>query len=124
MVSCIIVDDDNDFTEIFSDFLINSGLKVYSICPDGKKAVNVYEKYKPDVVFVDLIMPKYDGVYAINNIRNKHPDAKIIVVTANNSVDKSYVLDTLNVNQLIFKPFDMHKIKETVTIALLSKNNN
>ena len=80
--------------------------------------------YKPDVVFVDLIMPKYDGVYAINNIRNKHPDAKIIVVTANNSVDKSYVLDTLNVNQLIFKPFDMHKIKETVTIALLSKNNN
>ena len=42
MVSCIIVDDDNDFTEIFSDFLINSGLKVYSICTDGKKAVDAY----------------------------------------------------------------------------------
>jgi len=122
MVSCIIVDDDEDFTEMFSDFLINSGLKVYSICSDGKKAVDAYEEYKPDVVFVDLIMPKYDGVYAINNINSKHPDAKIIVVTANKSVDKSYVLDTLNVNQLIFKPFDMHKIKETVTIALLSKN--
>lgn len=122
MVSCIVVDDDKDFTEMFSDFLTNSGLKVYSICQDGEKAVSAYEKYKPDVVFLDLIMPKYDGMYAINSIRSKHHDAKIIVVTANKSIDKSYVLDTLNVNQLIFKPFDMHKIKETVTIALLSKN--
>jgi len=54
---------------------------------DGEQAVAMYDKVKPDVVLMDMVMPSMDGVTAIQKIRERHPQAKIIVLTAFDSDD-------------------------------------
>jgi CheY-like chemotaxis protein len=89
---------------------------------DGKDAVKLYEKYVPDIVFTDLQMPAYDGMYAVEYIKDKNPDAKIIMVTGDINAAESAILESLNV-PVIDKPFDIHKIKQTVTDVFLDEYN-
>ena len=49
---------------------------------DGEEAVTMAKKLKPDVIIMDLIMPRKDGVAAISEIKKKNPDAKILVLTS------------------------------------------
>lgn len=120
MISCVVVDDDVDILDAFCDYLERSGLEILAIGTNGVDAVSLYEKFCPSVVFVDLEIPNHGGFNAVKTIRNSHPDAKIIVVTADKDTDVTYLLDTLHVTQIIYKPFNMHMVKETVTLALLS----
>jgi NarL family two-component system response regulator LiaR len=49
---------------------------------DGEEAVTMAKKLKPDVIIMDLIMPRKDGVAAITEIKKKNPDARILVLTS------------------------------------------
>ncbi len=114
MVNCVIIDDNQNIADVFSDLLEISGIEVIATGTDGMKAVELYEKYHPDLIFVDLIMPKYDGFYAIKNIRKIDPNAKIIVVTGDLNADECDLLDVHKVTAVIYKPFDIHKVKQIV----------
>ena len=118
-INCIVIDDNQDIVGVFSDLLEISGIEVIATGTDGKEAVELYEKYNPDVIFVDLIMPKYDGFYAMQNIRMIDPDAKIIVVTGDLNADECDLLDIHKVTAVIFKPFDMHAVKQCITDVFL-----
>jgi len=99
-----------------------SNVKIIAKGQDGLEAVKLYDKFQPDVIFTDLSMPKYDGIYAIKNIRSMHPHAKIIVLTGDSSDSKSFLLDTLKVDFILHKPFNMRTIRESITIALLKSS--
>ncbi|MBA4718692.1 MAG: response regulator [Nitrosopumilus sp.] len=79
----------------------------------------MYKKHQPDVVLLDLVMPEFDGYYAIENIRKINPDAKIIVLTS--SVQEYYgkKLVELKPYAIFIKPF---MIKELVT--MIEKDSN
>lgn len=49
---------------------------------DGEMGLLMYEHTQPDVVLMDMLMPRMDGVTAISKIRERHPDAKIIALTS------------------------------------------
>ena len=119
MVNCIVVDDDRDTLEVFCELLNMTGLEVLATGTNGKDAVRLYEKYRPDMIFVDLIMPKHDGFYAIERIRDVNPDAKIIIVTGDLKAGESHLLDSFNVTGLIYKPFDMNTVKKVVADVFL-----
>lgn len=121
MINCIVVDDNQDIVDVFCDLLNLSGIEVIATGADGMKAVELYEKFRPDVIFVDLVMPKYDGFYAIKKIKEIDPDAKIIVVTGDLYADESVLLDIHNVTAVIYKPFDMHQVKQCITDIFLDK---
>lgn len=59
-----------------------SGMKLVGEAVDGEEAVTLAKKLKPDVIIMDLIMPHKDGITAIAEIKNKNPDAKILVLTS------------------------------------------
>ncbi|MCV0430654.1 response regulator [Nitrosopumilus sp.] len=118
MVSCIVVDDDLDIVDLFCELLEISNVQVLAKGHDGKQAVELYEKFKPDVIFVDLSMPKFNGQYAITKIRRIHPDAKIILLTGD-SGSESDLRETLDVDHVLHKPFNMRSIREFITVALL-----
>ena len=81
MTNCIVIDDDPDIVAVFCDLLNMINLKVLATDKSGKNALKLYEEHKPDLVFTDLQMPGYDGIYVIESIKDKYPDAKIIIVT-------------------------------------------
>lgn len=114
MVSCIVIDDDQSILEVFCDLLETLDVEILGTGNDGSDAVKLYEKYKPDVVFTDLFMPKYDGLYGIESIKDGYPHAKIIAVTANADACHMPIFDILHV-PIINKPFDINFIKQIIS---------
>jgi len=109
-ITALVVDDDNDAVEMFSDYLEIKGVKVAGKGHDGKEGVELYKKLKPDVVFLDVIMPEYNGLYALKKIREINPDAKIIMLTADITPDTRKKLRELKPAGIIYKPYDVEKI--------------
>ena len=116
MITCIVIDDDLNTTKVFSDILDLMGLHVVGNGFSGSEAVCLYKQYRPDVVFIDLMMPKTDGFYAIEKIREIDPIAKIVTVTANLTLETSKKLEELKINAIIYKPFSIHEIKQALEL--------
>ncbi len=57
-------------------------LQLVGEAEDGEMAVLKFEHTQPDVVLMDMVMPRMDGVTAITKIRDRHPDAKVIALTS------------------------------------------
>ena len=90
-VSVIVVEDDFDSLEVLSEYLSLKDLNVLAKAKNGKEAVEIYQKFKPDVVLLDILMPGYDGFYAIENIKKVDPSAKVIFVTAATKIVRAHV---------------------------------
>jgi len=112
--TALVVDDDNDAVEMFSDYLEIKGVKVAGKGHDGKEAVELYKKLKPDIVFLDVIMPEYNGLYALKKIREINPKAKIVMLTADMTLDTRKKLREMKPAGVIYKPYDVEKIIENL----------
>lgn len=114
MVTAIVVDDDKDAVDVFTEYLILKKISVLGSGYDGKTAVELYKKHKPDIVFLDHRMPEYDGTFALHNIRKINPKASVIIVTADNSIDMDQKIMELKPTAIILKPFNIEQIMEEV----------
>lgn len=76
LIRAIIIDDEIDSAEVFAEFLTMKNISVVGLGRNGLEGVTLYEEHKPDVVFLDLIMPQYDGFYALEEIKRINPDAE------------------------------------------------
>ena len=114
MPSVIVIDDDNDVLEVFSEFLQVKQIEILGKGRNGKEAVELYKKFKPDVVLMDLVMPEYDGFYGVENIRKHDPNSKIIIFSA--SLTPQYVekLKKMKVNGISIKPYEMDGIIDMI----------
>ena len=121
MVNCILIDDDQDIVDIFSELLHEIGVEILATGNDGKDAVELYKKHKPDLVLSDLQMPRYDGYYAVENIKDVDSNTKFIIITGDLNVRNSPLLNLLNI-PIIHKPFDVHQIKQVLTDIFLQEN--
>lgn len=108
--TALVVDDDPDAVEMFSDYLEIKGIQVVGKCKNGKEGFDMYEQLKPDVVFLDIMMPEYDGFYALKKIREINPNAKVIMVTADFTSETKKKLRELKPTDVIYKPYDVEKI--------------
>ena len=80
MVKVIVVDDDVDTVEVFCEYLEIKEITVLGRGYNGKTAVELYEKHKPDVALLDVMMPEYDGFYALENIKKINNSYIVIIV--------------------------------------------
>ncbi len=112
--SALVVDDDPDTVEMFSDYLENKGVDVIGKAKDGKEGFELYKKLKPDVIFLDVIMPNYDGFYTLKKIREIDANAKIIMVTADFSPTTKKKLKELKATDVIYKPYDGKAIDRVI----------
>jgi DNA-binding NarL/FixJ family response regulator len=120
-LTAIVIDDDKDVLDLFSEYLKIIQIDVIGKGNNGKKAVELYQEKSPDVAFVDLAMPEYDGIFALQNIRQLDPKAKVIIITGNLQKDVSEKLDYLNPDRILQKPFEVDKIIEAVNEIKNSK---
>jgi len=111
MVNVIVVDDDVDSAKVFAEYLEIKGINVVGMGHDGKEAVDLFKKLHPDIVILDMLMPEYDGKYAIEKIKKEDPNAKIIVVSG--YYDR-YKLEENEVAAIFDKPYEINKILEAI----------
>ena len=110
MIRAIIVDDDKDTIQLFSDLLISNGIKVVGRGYNGQDAVFLFQKLKPDVLFLDVLMPIYDGIFALKKIRETNPNANIIVIYDKLSIEKEIAINRLKPSAVIREPIDVDDI--------------
>jgi len=83
----LYIEDDRDIQEIYLNFLKELVGSVYC-ANDGEEGYNLYLSYKPDIILLDIKMPKIDGLTLAKKIRQIDKDVKIIITTSYAEQDK------------------------------------
>lgn len=112
MITAIVIDDDKDTVDVFCDYLDMRQVKVVGKGYNGKEAFELYQSHRPDIVFLDLMMPEYDGIYALERIRKVDPAAKVVIITADLRDDTARRLEQLKPTEIFIKPYDIEKITQ------------
>lgn len=116
--TAIVVDDDEDTVNLFAEFLEICNVKVLGKAFDGNQGVEMYQKIFPDLVFSDVMMPGYDGFYVLKKIRHLNPHAIMIMITGDVRPETIDGLKELKADAIVYKPFDMKQIVETINKLL------
>lgn len=83
MIRVLIVDDHAVVREGLRTFLeLQDGLEVVGEASDGEQALAEAQTLEPDVILMDLVMPKLDGVGAMRELRTRAPDSRVIALTS------------------------------------------
>ena len=106
----LVVDDAMIMRKLIRDVAVEAGWKVVGEAANGAEAVSLYEKLRPDLVTMDLVMPIMGGNEALRLIRAADPEARVVVVTALDQ--KQTLTESIRDGALDFivKPFDRERI--------------
>jgi len=116
----IIVDDEKDVVDVFSDYLELQGVQIVGVGYNGKEAVELYHDKKPEIVFLDISMPDYDGFYALKKIKESNEDSVVILITGDLTKETETKAEELKASAIIYKPFKIDKLLDV--IGKLEKN--
>ena len=121
-VKILVADDASFMRTVLKDILKSNGLASNIIeAPDGVEAVRQYIQHKPDLVTMDVNMPKADGIQALKGIMKVNPNAKVIMVT---SVEQKHIVQDAmksGARDYIIKPFDKANVGLVLNRVLSSK---
>ncbi len=114
----LVVDDSLITIKRLSSMLLALGHQVVGTAGTGIEALAAYEACRPDLVTMDITMPDMDGIEATRLIRERHPDALVIMVTSHGQ--EKMVLDALKAGAkgYVLKPFRQDKLQEVIETAV------
>ncbi len=82
---------------------------------DGTEAIAQYRKLQPDLVLLDITMPKLDGTEALKSILKEDPQAQVVMITALGQKDQVLNAIKAGARDFIIKPFDHDRVAETLS---------
>ena len=110
----LVVDDDPDIIESVRFPLERKGYDVL-IARDGNQGLALAEEKKPDLVILDMMMPKRSGFLVLEKLRRTHTaPIRVIMITANEGSRHKAYAEMLGVDDYIRKPFAMDRLMESV----------
>ena len=116
MTKVLVVDDDTNICDLLKMYLEKEGYEVKT-ANDGVEGMTVFKMYEPDIVLLDIMMPKKDGWQVCREIR-EHSQKPIIMITAKGeTIDKVLGLE-LGADDFIVKPLDMKEVFARIKAVL------
>ncbi len=109
----LIVDDDPDVLAVIEQALQAEGAQT-KCCSDGNSAVAVCEKDRPDLVVLDMMLPRRSGFLVLERIRQLDPRPSVIMITANEGKRHQAYAESLGVDAYLHKPVRLERL---VTLA-------
>src|SRR6056300_343965 len=114
----LLVDDDAEIIESMRTVLEAKGHTVL-IARDGNQGVALAEREQPDLVVLDMMMPKRSGFLVLERLRRTRPvPMRVIMITANEGSRHKAYAEMLGVDDYIRKPFPMGRLMESVSRLL------
>lgn len=113
----LIADDNAVMRAVLRALLREAGYDVVGEAGDGAAAVELARRLAPDIVCLDIVMPKTDGLQALQEIRAARPDAVVLMISG--SADRETVEAAVagGASGYILKPFNAARVIETVKKA-------
>jgi two-component system, chemotaxis family, chemotaxis protein CheY len=107
----LVVDDASFMRTLLKDIIKSNGLasEIFEAA-DGVEGVKAYQKIKPDLVTMDVNMPRADGIQALRAILKINPTAKVVMIT---SVEEKHIVQDaikLGARDYVVKPFDRSNV--------------
>lgn len=107
----ILVVDDAAFARLQLKMVFEqNGAVVVGEAGNGKECLKQYEILKPDLVTMDITMPDMDGITALRLLKEKHPEAKVVMCSAISQPDKFIQSIEAGAMDFIVKPYKVEKI--------------
>jgi putative nucleotidyltransferase with HDIG domain len=115
----LVVDDDPNVVEILTESLRGQGYRTES-ARDGEEALEMYDRFAPDLVLLDVVLPKKDGFHVCDEIRSRdmHRDVPIIMISSNTIQDSVVQGYRSGAQDYIKKPFSLKEIHAKINAYL------
>jgi two-component system chemotaxis response regulator CheY len=106
----LVVDDAVFMRKLICGVAAEAGWDVVGEAANGLEAIAQYDRLRPDLVTMDLVMPEMGGLEALRQIRSEDPDARVVVVTALDQ--KQALMDSIREGAIDFivKPFERQRV--------------
>ena len=112
----LVIDDDPGVTDFLKHHFESEGYKVRT-APNGVEGLTFFKIYEPDIVILDLVMPKKDGWQVCREIREMSSKPVIMITAKGDVFDKVLGLE-LGADDFVVKPFDMKELSARVKAVL------
>jgi DNA-binding response OmpR family regulator len=110
----LLVDDDHEIVESVRYALEANGFEVL-VARDGNQGLAMAEREDPDLVILDMMMPKRSGFLVLEKLRRSRPvPLRVIMITANEGSRHKAYAEMLGVDDYIRKPFAMDRLMDSV----------
>lgn len=115
----LVVDDEEDILALVTARLRQGGYEV-TVASDGLEGLEKAEKERPDLILVDVSMPRMNGFQMIQLLRLNESlkETPIIVITASRQKDEAAWREQVGVSQFVLKPFESGELLEKVRRTL------
>jgi len=114
----LIVDDTLFMRTLLKNILFSGGHDIVGEAGDGDEAIAKYQELKPDLVTMDVVMPKVNGIEALKGIRAIDPNAKVVMCTAVGQEQMVKLAIKTGAKGYIVKPFQAPKVLEEIKNVL------
>ncbi len=115
----LLVEDTPSLQLVYESVLRTAGYSVRS-AGDGAAGLAAFKALMPSVVLLDLMLPDRDGLDLLQEMLTIKPDAHIIVITANGSINKAVAAMRAGAHEFLVKPFDEQRFLNAIENALLA----
>ena len=129
MSARILIVDDEEIVIRSCRRILGGGDYIVESAQDGWEALRKVDESPYDVIVLDIMMPKIDGLEVLQHVKERHPDVDVIMVTGLSQVDTAVKAMKLGAFDYLSKPFDPDELKHVVDRALerrrlLDENRN
>ncbi len=118
MAKVLVVDDSRTMRLIMRKLLGELGHEVVAEAANGQEAIAAYDTHKPDLVTMDITMPVMDGISAVRMIVKRHPDAKIIMVSAYGHAKMVMQAISMGAKHFLVKPITAERASNVIAEVL------
>ncbi len=116
MSKILIIDDDSNICDLLKLYLTQEGYEVKYAC-DGVEGVTLFKMFEPDLVLLDIMMPKKDGWQVCREVREISSKPIIMITAKGETIDKVLGLE-IGADDFIVKPLDMKEVIARVKAVL------
>jgi two-component system chemotaxis response regulator CheY len=122
--SVVIVDDDNMLRDMLKLILRGEDFSVVGEASNGQDAITQCEKLKPQLVLLDITMPKMDGLQALEKIRKVCPEAIVLMISADATMDRVAEAIKKGAAGFLVKPLKAVSVIDRINLILKDKKTS
>ncbi|MCH7978464.1 MAG: response regulator [Acidobacteria bacterium] len=118
--SMLVVDDEPQVCEVIANLFSTRGYSCQT-AGSGQEALSIFQKFHPQVVLSDVVMPNMNGLDVARYILQSSPEIAVILMTGTDSIDMAIQALRLGVSDFLLKPFDFKTAERSVREAVSKK---
>jgi nitrogen regulation protein NR(I) len=121
MNKILVVDDEKGVCHSFKKILGRQGYEVVT-ANDGLEGIEMAGKEHPDLIVMDVSMPRLDGLETLQRLKSLYPDITIIMMTAHSTSDRAITAMKFGAYDYLTKPFDNARMIQLIEKAIMDRN--